>query len=305
MTALVAAPAWLPSFHSLQQIKHPSPVWTSLALLAQLASLVAYALVVRGLLGIWGIAARTRLLLRATVGGIAMGASLPGGQALSTAYWYRQLRRVGAGRTVAAFALAATMVAGALSLAGLIVVGVAVAGRAGPLADLRLPILVGAAALLALRLAVGRRFGRLVLAGLRRLLPGLPTELAVRRRRLVAVGVLACLNWLLDCACLLAALNAVGASVPLRSVLLTYGLAQIVANVPVLPGGGGTVELSMSLGFAAFGHTSGATVAGVLLYRTISCWGLVPVGWLAVAVDSRRVRARWSRRCEQPAGAHA
>jgi uncharacterized membrane protein YbhN (UPF0104 family) len=69
--------SWL---QSLQQIKHPDPLCLSLALVAEIASLLAYALVVRGLLGILGITARTRVLLRATVGGIAMGASLPGGR---------------------------------------------------------------------------------------------------------------------------------------------------------------------------------------------------------------------------------
>ena len=37
------------------------------------------------------------------------------------------------------------------------------------------------------------------------------------------------------------------------------------------------------LGFAAFGHTSGSIVAGVVLYRLISNWGLVPIGWAAIA----------------------
>lgn len=90
-------------------------------------------------------------------------------------------------------------------------------------------------------------------------------------------------NWLLDCACLWASLAAVHAHVPARSVLLVYGLAQIVANIPLLPGGGGTVEVSLALGFAAFSDNTTNIVAGVLLFRIINCWGLIPVGWLAVA----------------------
>src|SRR5262249_54066869 len=73
------------------------------------------------------------------------------------------------------------------------------------------------------------------------------------------------------------------------------------ANLPLLPGGGGTVEVSLMLGFAAFGQSSGKVVAGVLLFRLISCWGLVPIGWLAVALHRtglRRLRHR--ERCEPP-----
>jgi uncharacterized membrane protein YbhN (UPF0104 family) len=72
--------------------------------------------------------------------------------------------------------------------------------------------------------------------------------------------------------------------------LLTFALAQLVASIPVLPGGGGTVEAALAVGFAAFGHTAGPLVAGILLFRLISCWGLVPLGWAVVALDGLRER---------------
>jgi uncharacterized protein (TIRG00374 family) len=78
----------------------------------------------------------------------------------------------------------------------------------------------------------------------------------------------------------------------MQSIVLTYAIAQLVASVPLLPGGGGAVEISLALGFAAFGHTSGHVVAGVILFRLISCWGLVPVGRLAVALDGKRLPTR-------------
>lgn len=77
------------------------PFWLSAAIAAQAASLLAYALLVHQLLAERAFVARTRKLVRATVGGIALGASLPGGQALSTAYWYKLLRREGAPRAEA------------------------------------------------------------------------------------------------------------------------------------------------------------------------------------------------------------
>jgi uncharacterized membrane protein YbhN (UPF0104 family) len=285
---------------SLGRIGHPDPLWLALALLAELASLVAYALIVRELLGAGGVAARVRALLRATVAGIAMGASLPGGQALSAAYWYKQLRREGADRSLAAVALAGAMLAGALSLGGLLVVGVAVAGDSGPLARARLPILATAAALVLFQRAFRRPLAHVSRRVLRRVAPALSADLSVAGRRAVAIGGFACLNWLLDCACLGAALAAVHASVPVESILLTYAVAQIVASLPLLPGGGGTVEVSLSVGFAAFGHTSGNVLAGVLLYRVISCWGIVPVGWLAVALEHRPGPSLRIRRAPAP-----
>jgi uncharacterized membrane protein YbhN (UPF0104 family) len=289
--AVVAAAAlhFRSTLPSLSQIGHPAPAWLALALLAQLASLLAYALIVREFLAVRGVSARARELLRATVGGVAIGASLPGGQALSTAYWYRLLRQEGATPGTAAVALAGSMLAGIASLAGVVVLGVIVAGDTGPTASIRLPVLVGAAAAVALRVAFGRHLARLARRAITRVTPAPVDELALHGRPLLHIAGLAYVNWLLDCVCLLASLLAVGAHVPLRSVLLTYALSQVVASIPLLPGGGGTVEVTLSLGFAAFGHASGAIVAGVLLFRLISCWGLIPVGWTAIAFGGRRL----------------
>jgi len=274
------------------ELRRPDAWWVGVAVSAQLGSLVAYALIVQQLLAERGVTARTHQLMRATVGGIALGASLPGGQALSTAYWYKLLRREGAGRAAAAIALVGSMIAGIVSLACLLLVGVVVAGKAGPCACLRAPILVGVGGALIVRIAFGRHLGRAVRRLPSRFAPVSADDFTMGGRRIVAVAGAAFLNWLLDCATLVASLQAVGAHVPSRGVLLTYSLAQVVAALPLLPGGGGTVELSLSLGFAALGHTAGAVLAGVILYRLISCWGLIPVGWLAFALDGRAAGLR-------------
>jgi uncharacterized membrane protein YbhN (UPF0104 family) len=285
----------------LAEVSHPHPGWLSLAVVAEAVSLAAYASIVRNLLGFGNVAARMRSLLRATVGGIAMSASLPGGQAASAAYWYKQLRREGADGGLAALAMVGSMVAGVLSLAGLLVIGVAAAGDQGPLAPARVPILAAGGALLVLHWILRRRVGRASAWFARRFAPG--GNVAAGRRDVAVIGTLAYANWLFDCASLYAALHAVHASVPLQSIVLTYAIAQLVASLPLLPGGGGTVEVSLALGFAAFGHTSGSVIAGVLLFRLISCWGLVPVGWLAVALDGRRIPGWKLCRTAQPAPA--
>src|SRR5262249_44655341 len=74
---------------SRSELSSPDPSWLAAEIVAQAVSIVAYALIVQQLLAERGVLARIRELVRATVGGIAIGASLPGGQALSTAYWYK------------------------------------------------------------------------------------------------------------------------------------------------------------------------------------------------------------------------
>lgn len=288
------------SLPRLDRIGHPNALWLTAAVVLEVTSLVVYALIVREVLAMWQVRRHVGPLLRATIGGIAIATTLPAGQALSLTYWYRQLRGAGANPKLAALALLAAGIAGAVALVILLLVGVAVAGDGGPLAGERIPLLAAGVALVALGIVFRRR-----LSGWARDLVGRygltrPGDASDGRKRLSNVGVLACLNWLLDCGSLFAALLAVDAAVPLRGVLVTYALAQIVNQLPLpLPGGGGTVELSLSFGFAAFGHTSGEVFAGILLFRLISCWGLVPIGWLVVAFDNRLGAGRRAPRPHQ------
>jgi uncharacterized membrane protein YbhN (UPF0104 family) len=49
--------------------------------------------------------------------------------------------------------------------------------------------------------------------------------------------------------------------------------------LPILLGGGGTIEATMSTGLILAGGTGAAVIAAMLLYRIVSAWGLVPLGW--------------------------
>jgi putative heme transporter len=73
----------------------------------------------------------------------------------------------------------------------------------------------------------------------------------------------------------------VGAGVPWRGLLLAYGAGQLAANLPITPGGLGVVEGSLTIALVEYGGVEASTVAAVLLYRIISFWGFLPVGWAA------------------------
>jgi len=99
---------------------------------------------------------------------------------------------------------------------------------------------------------------------------------------------LALLSWLADCVCLTAAFQAVGASAPWPGLVLAYGASQLAACLPVLPGGLGLVEGSLAVGLVAYGGHRSVTVAAVVLYRALSFWILLPIGWGVWAVLARR-----------------
>jgi uncharacterized protein (TIRG00374 family) len=67
----------------------------------------------------------------------------------------------------------------------------------------------------------------------------------------------------------------------------------LATTLPITPGGLGAVEGSLTVALVTFGGAQASTVAAVLLYRLISFWLVVPVGWvawsaLAVAGRGRR-----------------
>jgi uncharacterized protein (TIRG00374 family) len=106
-----------------------------------------------------------------------------------------------------------------------------------------------------------------------------PPEQPVAANHLVSLLVLGFLNWLFDAAVLFASLAAMGQTIPVRGVAVAYTLGQLVSAIPILPGGGGTIEATMSAGLTFAGGTAAAVIAAVLLYRIVSAWALVPLGW--------------------------
>jgi uncharacterized membrane protein YbhN (UPF0104 family) len=265
--------------HSLSKVGSAQPGWVAVAVAAELASLACYAALVRVLLLLGAVRVPFRALFSLTVIGIAMLNSVPGGQAISTIYWYEQLRRYAVERSVAVFALLVSSLVGIVTLVLLAASGLA-AGSHGFAAQARFPVLAVAAAILTAAVFGRRRFVPAALWAVRHLGGrDVPPEQPVAANHLVLLLVLGSLNWLFDTAVLFAALAAMGQSIPVRGVVVAYTLGQLVTAIPVLPGGGGTVEATMSAGLILAGGTGAAVIAAVLLYRIVSAWALVPLGW--------------------------
>jgi putative heme transporter len=285
--------------------------WLVLAVGAEAASMVVFARLQRWLLRAGGVRMGLRSMIEITLAGNAMGTTLPGGAAWSATWAFGQLRRRGADRVLSGWVI---LVAGALAAFALFVmvaVGSFVAGSKGPVADLRplaavlaaIPVAAGIGAVLlarwpALRArvrhlweaearhprvksaedALGRLWGRI---------------LTVRPSPLGWLGAfsLALANWAWDAVALSACILALGAGVPWRGVLVAYTLTQIAASFPITPGGLGVVEGSLAALLVAYGLPLDRAVAATLLYRLVSFWSLVPVGWAvwsAIELSQRR-----------------
>jgi uncharacterized protein (TIRG00374 family) len=95
-------------------------------------------------------------------------------------------------------------------------------------------------------------------------------------------------RWALDLMCLVAALAAVGAQPRLALVLLAFVVAQVLAQLPITPGGVGVVEAGMTTFLVLAGTTGGQAAVATLAYRLVSYWLLLPAGLVGWILHRRR-----------------
>jgi len=95
-------------------------------------------------------------------------------------------------------------------------------------------------------------------------------------------------RWAFDYATLLAALAAVGATPSPALVLLAFCAAQVLAQVPVTPGGLGFVEAGLTATLALAGVSPGRAVLATLAYRLFSYWLQLPAGLVGFVLHRRR-----------------
>jgi hypothetical protein len=284
------------------ELAHLDVGWLLLAIMVEALSLVAFARLDQRLLGCGGVRSSTARFTAISFAAGAIASSLPAGPLVSSVFGFRQFRRLGASEALAAWALLATLVFSALGLALLATAGVFVAERQGSAFDLVgvtvavLAITIAGTVAVYQRRTLARLFGWTLKVSHR--VTGFPrrpgddvvssfvasmTQVNLGKADLLGALMWSVANWALDCACLVFAYLAVGAGVPWRGLLLAYGAGQLAANLPITPGGLGVVEGSLVIALVAFGGGQVSTVAAVLLYRIVSFWGYLPVGWLVWA----------------------
>jgi putative heme transporter len=291
--------------------------WVPPAVIVELVSFVCFARMQYELLDSGGLKAPILPLLEMTFAAQSLANSLPGGTAASAVYGFRWFRRFGADDTLAAWAMVGTVISSIISLSLVSTAGLAMATGEGSSLDL-IPVIIGA---FLLTVAIGALFvyerpltwvltwavrisrsitGRPrgdVAAQIERLI-GWVTTVRLGWRQIGQIVFWGTANWLFDCACLAMMFQAVHASIPWRGLLLAYGAGQLAASLPITPGGLGAVEGSIAIALTAFGGASLKNIVdAVLMYRIISFWLILVIGWALwgnLAIQVRR--GRWRRR---------
>jgi hypothetical protein len=283
--------------------------WLFVSVGAEIASVTMLSWLQQRLLQVGNLPVTVGDLLPVTMASNAVAQSLPIGTLFAEGYAFRQYQRLGAGRALGVWA---ELSAGALAAAGL--AGVAVSGAAVVGPGLRWQLLPAlgfvftgalvAAALFRRAPLVAGLIGGLLRRAERRLpdrwcRPLRSAEQATREMAgfqpswslWLACLAAAALNWGLDAVVLVMGLLTVGGPVPWRGVLLCYAAAQLLAELPITPGGLGLVEGGLVEVLIRFHVTASRATAATLMYRAVSYWFLLLIGWAAaswLAVRNRR-----------------
>jgi uncharacterized protein (TIRG00374 family) len=121
-------------------------------------------------------------------------------------------------------------------------------------------------------------------------------ELSRDRAVLVQAVLWATLNWLLDAAALWVFISAYGFQLGLDGLIVSFGLANVVAALPLTPGGLGLVEGVLVPTIVGFGAPRGIAVLGVVSYRLVNFWLPIPaagIAYVSLRGSSARLPRKW------------
>ncbi len=106
-------------------------------------------------------------------------------------------------------------------------------------------------------------------------------DLVSDRAVLKRVIIFALLNWLVDAASLWVFLRAFGGSLEIDALIVSFGLANLLAAVPITPGGLGYVDLAYVSTLVGFGLSNSNARLGVASYSLAQFFFPILIGGLS------------------------
>ena len=269
------------------KLRTVNPALLGLGLGLEMAALLAYTLLTRAALGEEGHRISRARLFRIQMSTKALSSIVPGGSAAGSAMGYRLMTLSGVNGPDAGFALATAGLGSAVVLNVIfwiaLMVSIPIRGvnpgyATAAIAGIVL-MLIASGIVFGLMEGQGRaeRLLRWVArrlrlsedrtaAGVRHI--GLRLEdLAGDRRLLGRVLGWAAANWMLDAAALWVFLRAFGASTDVDALIVAFGLVNVLAVIPITPGGLGIIDGGLPIALVGFGLASSTAVLGSATYR--------------------------------------
>jgi len=278
----------IPDFQqALHELRRVEPVLLVAGLGLEMVALWCYAPLMQSALGDAGRDISRWRLYRIQMSTRALSSIVPGGSAASSALGYRLMTLSGVAGADAGFALATVGIGSAVVLTLILwfallisipvrgvnafygaaaLVGVIVMGFAGTLV---FGLMEGQGRAERVIRCIARKFrvdddkAALVLHRVAERLDQLLSD----KRLLSRVAMWASLNWVLDAAALWVFLRAFGITMEVDALLIAFGISNVLAAVPITPGGLGYVDTGYIGMLAGFGAPARRATLGVASYR--------------------------------------
>src|SRR5262249_234237 len=113
-------------------------------------------------------------------------------------------------------------------------------------------------------------------------------DVAESPRHLALTGVGAFGAPIVQIVALWACVHALGGQLPFVQVGAVYLAGHLAPTAAPVPGGLGAMEAALVAGLSALGMPLGAATSAVLIYRLITYWLTIPIGWLSLKVAQGR-----------------
>lgn len=284
--------------NAVDQLSDVQPLLLLVGLGLELIALFCYSGMTRVALGPAADLISMLKMFRIQLATRALASLVPGGSAAGSALGYRMMTAAGVPGPDAGFALATSGLASAVVLNFILWIGLIVSiplRGVNPLygsAAIAGILLMGVAAAVIIGLIEGQaRSERIFRAVARRLhfnedrageavrhLASRMQELSADRVMLRRIVIWGAANWLIDAAALWVFLRAFGGSVPIDGLIVAFGLANVLAVIPLTPGGLGIVEGTYVPVLVGFGLPRATAVVGVVSYRIAQYWLPIVLG---------------------------
>ena len=296
----------LPQFasarRSLYLLATINPVLVAVAVVCELAAIYAYVELTRAVL--YPHSPPRFDTLRVNLAGLAISHVVPGGTAPAGALSYRIFNQLGVPKETNAFGLATQGTGSAVVLNIIfwcaLVISIPLRGfnPAYGFAALAGVFLMAAFFGTILLITRGQRHADNWIRSLARRVPRIDpdrmaaligkvadriTVLINNRRTLWWAFTWAGLNWLFDAACLWVFIWSFGHVISPIDLLVAYGLANILAAIPLTPAGLGVIEGVLIPTLVGFGVPHSQAILAVIAYRLINFWIPIPIGGVSYA----------------------
>lgn len=299
-----------------------------IGLALEAASIVSYAQLFRSILPS-NVRPKLWTVVRVQLSTLAVSHVVPGGAAAGGGLGYRLLTSEGVDGTDAGFVLATASIGSAVVLNVLLWLGLVVSIPIHGYNPLYLTaavvglLLIGLFSLAVVALTRGEAHAARWLRAFAQKVPivdedklhNLVHRTAVRLRAIGSDRSLllrligwASANWLFDAASLWVFLLAFGHVTAIDALLVSYGLANVLAAIPITPGGLGVVEAVLTASLIGFGVTHGQAVLGVIAWRLVQFWLPIPLGagaYLSLHLEPKGKRGAELRRVAERAAKEA